>query len=299
MTGFTLKKINYLFYGGYVNTYLLETDRFVILIDSGVGSAKKTICQELDGIDFADKPFLLLNTHMHWDHASLNGYLKERYGAVICGASASEWLCDRLRQFEETYGAYEKSYPHEKSIRELYWREFAYPAPADRVLVNNERIEDAGFSLRVLETPGHSADSLSFYEENTGILFAGDALQGTGFDGNAPFYRSAEDYLHTAETVRHLPMKEILCGHGMFEGAPLCAKWAEASVETCEKLDRAVRKAEAAGEQATGICALLKEEMGYPETVHLYTTVKAHMTQARSGYDESDCTKTEDKHICR
>lgn len=284
MFDFTLKKINYMFYGGYVNTYILASKHTVILIDSAVGSAKQMLCEEIEKAKIGNRKFLLLNTHMHWDHASLNGYLKKQYGATICGAKETFTLCDRDKQFHELYGGYEQLHPGFGSIYDLYMDEFQYPAPVDKILLDGDRIQDGDLSLRIIRTPGHSNDSLSFYEESTGILFAGDAIQGNGFDGNAPFYCSANDYVHTIDCINQIRPEMILCGHGMFESAASCVKLVEDSYNKIEAFDDAALKVMhlPLEQQAATACTLLREKFGYPDTIHLLTTVNAHLARVRN-----------------
>ena len=85
MSGFKLQTINYDFYGGDVNAFVLETEHFVFLIDSAVKSAKTSIRKALKETALDRKRLIVLNTHAHWDHASLNGFLKEQYGATVLG----------------------------------------------------------------------------------------------------------------------------------------------------------------------------------------------------------------------
>jgi glyoxylase-like metal-dependent hydrolase (beta-lactamase superfamily II) len=48
--------------------------------------------------------------------------------------------------------------------------------PADFLVAENDRIEQAGISLKVLHTPGHTRGGISLYCGNEGVVFAGDTL---------------------------------------------------------------------------------------------------------------------------
>lgn len=284
MFGFKLQTVNFDFYGGDVNAFALQTDHFVFLIDSAVGSAKDTICEVLKEITSDRKKLIVLNTHAHWDHASLNGFLKEQYGATILGHPKALELCEKEQQYEIVYRRYADYCPAESSV---YWDEFAYPARPDSFLHGGECFEDDGFRLKVIHTPGHSADSLSFFEENTGLLFVGDAVQGSGFDGNAPYYCDAEGYITSLQKLLPLKPKSIFCGHGMVRGEEESKAFLKLSVEKFEAIDAAVR----AGVEATAsdtklvstLAADIAKRFDYPETMHIYTTVKAHMARMRGG----------------
>lgn len=282
MSGFKLHIINFDFYGGDVNAFVLETEHFVFLIDNAVGSAKSTIRKVLKGTALDRKKLMVLNTHAHWDHASLNGFLKEQYGATILGHPKALELCDKEQQYEIVYRRYADYCPAESSV---YWDEFAYPAPPDSFLHGGECFEDDGFRLRVIHTPGHSADSLSFFEENSKLLFAGDAVQGNGFDGNAPYYCDAEGYITSLEKLLPLKPKSVFCGHGMVQGEAEADAFLRLSVEKFEAIDATVHAAaEAAVPDAQLVSTLaadLAKRFGYPETMHIYTTVKAHVARLR------------------
>ena len=43
-------------------------------------------------------------------------------------------------------------------------------------LHDNDLIEKAGISFRVIHTPGHTAGGCCYYVENDGLLFAGDTI---------------------------------------------------------------------------------------------------------------------------
>ena len=283
MSGFKLQMINHDFYGGYVNAFVLETEHFVFLIDDAVSGAKPAVCNALEETGWKNKKVIVLNTHAHWDHTSLNGYLKEQYGATILAHPKAEGLCDREKQYEVVYGRYSDFSPGKGVV---YWEEFKYPAAPDDFLCGGECFEDDGFKLHVIATPGHSDDSLSFYEENTGLLFAGDAVQGCGFDGNAPYYCNAEDYITSLKKLLLLKPQSVFCGHGMVQGETESDAYLKLSIETFETIDAAVCAAvKAAAPDAQLFPALatdLAKQLGYPDTMHIHSTVEAHAARVQT-----------------
>lgn len=282
MSGFKLQIVSYYLCGGDVNAFVLETDHYVFLIDDGAKSAKAAICQALEKTDLDRKKLMILNTHAHWDHSSLNGYLKERYGAMIWGHPKAVELCDKEKQYEAVYGRYSDYFPGKGVV---YWEEFAYPAAPDCFLHGGECFEDDGFKLKVIATSGHSEDSLSYFEENTGLLFAGDAVQGNGFDGNAPYYCDATAYFASLKKLLPLKPKSIFCGHAMVQGEAESDAYLKLSMEAFERIDTAVRIAvETAAPNARLFPALatdIAKQLDYPDTMHVHSTVEAHATRLR------------------
>jgi len=72
------------------------------------------------------------------------------------------------------------------------------------------RIE-GGPTLQVIRAPGHSPDSLVYYIEEEGILFAGDTLLGRG----TTTVTNLADYMSTLQMLLALPNLRVICpGHG-------------------------------------------------------------------------------------
>jgi glyoxylase-like metal-dependent hydrolase (beta-lactamase superfamily II) len=47
---------------------------------------------------------------------------------------------------------------------------------ADGWLIGGDTVDEAGFTLRVIETPGHTVDGISYYQPEAGVLFCGDTV---------------------------------------------------------------------------------------------------------------------------
>ena len=87
----------------------------------------------------------------------------------------------------------------------------------DRLLREGDTISVDGFSFSVLQTPGHSDDSLSFHEPSRGILLVSDAVGYYMPDHDAwwpDYFTGYGTYLDSIERLSALGA-EILClGHG-------------------------------------------------------------------------------------
>ncbi len=123
-------------------TYLLgdEASRKAVLIDP----VREQVDRDLQlvselGLELA----FVLDTHVHADHVTAAGKLRERTGAVTVGGKNGADCVDKK-------------------------------------VAHDDVIEVGSMKIRVLETPGHTDDSLSFQVD--GIVFTGDALfvRGTG-----------------------------------------------------------------------------------------------------------------------
>ena len=86
-----------------------------------------------------------------------------------------------------------------------------------RDLEDGEHVDAVGIELEVVYTPGHTADSLCFYERTTRTLFAGDTLltnEGALPMPDATAGGSLADYFASLRRLRSLEIDYVLPGHG-------------------------------------------------------------------------------------
>jgi glyoxylase-like metal-dependent hydrolase (beta-lactamase superfamily II) len=121
-------------------------------------------------------------THAHADHAGLAQVASNAFGA-------------RLAASEETLARLDLD---------------------GRVLQGGDRLEvdESSSQLHVVETPGHSADSLSFYLRPAQWLFAGDTVLGAGSSLVVHPDGRMSSYLVSLAKLIALRPKRILPGHG-------------------------------------------------------------------------------------
>lgn len=135
--------------------------------------------------------------------------------ARLVGEAAVEWIC--LTHAHQDHAAL--------AVRAA--AQFGAPlaASADtlsrmgvkgRALVDGDGLEvdDGAAQLAALETPGHSADSLSFLLRPAGWLFTGDTVLGEGSTMIAPPDGRMGAYMATLSRLIALRPSRILPGHG-------------------------------------------------------------------------------------
>lgn len=139
----------------HTNCYILadETQGVCAVIDPGANAQR--IMDAVDEEGWKVEKILL--THGHFDHIMAAPEIQRRTGADVWVSQKDEWM---LEPEEARHPAY---------VREKYThpRVGGYLSEGDEVAVG-------GLTLRVLETPGHSAGSLTLLCGD--LMFSGDTL---------------------------------------------------------------------------------------------------------------------------
>jgi hydroxyacylglutathione hydrolase len=137
-------------------------------------------------------------THAHWDHA----LGVQAFPGVPVVAHAN-YLGEIERDGEVTLRYLVK----EKLVDAAT---FAFPRP-DLLVYGEMALPGPGPALRLIPTPGHSADHLSLYDPSSGALWAGDILS----DMEIPYVISSlADYERTLAHLSALDLRALVPGHG-------------------------------------------------------------------------------------
>lgn len=165
---------------GFVSAYVLVRGKEAAVVDTGVGGSADAIGKVLDqaGPGWGGVRHVVL-THKHPDHAgSISDVLAEATSAT--GYIGQADLSEVDAQLS--------------------------------VLGDGDEV----FGLQILATPGHTAGHVSVFDEDTGVLVAGDSLTNDGgLAGSSPDF--TEDEAAAVASVRKmagLAPATILVGHG-------------------------------------------------------------------------------------
>lgn len=178
--------------------YLVLGEEKALLIDSGFGvdSLKKVV----DGL--TDLPVILVNTHGHPDHGGGNA----EFGAPYLHPDDNElylWKCSyEMRLDEATHWGVE-------NVAERLQKELPAPIPME----DGHVFDLGGRVLTVYHTPGHSRGSVCIFDQQSGVLFAGDNLNGTATALLEECATNVSTYLASMEKVAKLPVTKVCTGH--------------------------------------------------------------------------------------
>jgi hydroxyacylglutathione hydrolase len=141
------------------NCYIIRRSRTAadcLLIDAGLDPDKI--------IDFLEagqlNPLAVILTHGHIDHIAGTEQLRLHYPAlkVYIHKQDAQMLTGE-----------------KKNLSELMGVSFT-TKPANCILTDGQLIEQAGITLKVIHTPGHTPGGICLYSKKDGILFSGDSL---------------------------------------------------------------------------------------------------------------------------
>lgn len=215
-----------------VNVYAIEQPDGIVLVDAGWAraDARDDLEAGLAQLD-ADLSSIsrILVTHIHRDHYEQGTRIQQEFGARLeLGVGerpAMEDIQTRPRDEPPIVGRM-RSVGASALADDLMAQIGSYDEAAiiatwtlpDHWLGDDERVELAGRTLRVIATPGHTQGHVVFVDEDAGLLFSGDHVlphitPSIGFE--AVFADSAlSDYLASLALVRGMPDLRMLPAHG-------------------------------------------------------------------------------------
>jgi glyoxylase-like metal-dependent hydrolase (beta-lactamase superfamily II) len=137
------------------NTYFIYNEETLetIIVDPAWDSKDITGYIEKNGL----KPVAVLLTHGHFDHIYGVRMLQDKGVTVIAPEKEKELLGD---------------------VEMNLSKRFKKPVSAvpDKTVTDGDVLELAGFSVRVIETPGHTSGSVCYEFPKQNVIFTGDTL---------------------------------------------------------------------------------------------------------------------------
>ena len=138
------------------NCYLLKNKETgeMLIIDPGDNAGK--IEQKI--LEMQGKPIAILLTHGHFDQILAAEEIRKKYNVPIYADQKEE---KTLQDARINLTAYQGN---------------GYTLKADVYLTDLQVEELAGFSVQMIETPGHTVGSCCYYLKDEDVLFSGDTV---------------------------------------------------------------------------------------------------------------------------
>lgn len=155
--------------GTLVDTFIVVTTRYVVIIDTLINSTTATALLAMAQPHLSGRQLLVVNTHADWDHAWGN----HLFAAPGLAASiiATHACAERLRAPEarSKLADMQRSEPGRFDDVQL--------TPPTLLFDQRFTIDGGDLTLNLFATPGHTADHLAIYIPEITTLLAGDAAE--------------------------------------------------------------------------------------------------------------------------
>jgi len=212
-----------------IGVYLLlfQDDDKNVLIEAGPANInQKNLAIKLRELSVKKIDYLIL-THGHTDHVGGAKWIKEHYGAsVIAHPDCVSFLFDPYYELKNYWEEYLRFFKYETRVKfkKDYWKTRGRDScRVDKTVREGDTLNVGSLRFKIIETPGHIDGSISILEENTKILFLGDAIQGLGpcssIVNTLPLYFDVNEYLKTLDKIMEINAKYFILAHPY---KPLC-----------------------------------------------------------------------------
>jgi glyoxylase-like metal-dependent hydrolase (beta-lactamase superfamily II) len=192
--------------------YVVETKSGTLLLDSGAGRDTTNLARYLGEAALPLPIVGILRTHAHADHSGGAAWLAEAFSAHVLAGEATAWI---VTTGDETAMSLDRAkcagiYPIDYRFR---------PCPVQSVSAPSDVLRFGDVLVRIIPTPGHSADHCSYLVETSAWrgLIAGDFL----FDGGKIILQDTWDcdVAQSCASIRQLStlgFDLFLPGHGRY-----------------------------------------------------------------------------------
>ena len=210
------------------NAVLLNNGNSSALIDSGYFSHSALLHQFVVSHLGNRSLDMLVNTHLHSDHAGGNASIQAKYHFVQTLIPAG--LFTEVQAWNESALSFQMT------------GQFCPKFSANKAMFPGDTLEISGFQWEVHASPGHDHDALLLFNPSHRILISADALWANGFGvvfpeicGGSGF----EEVACTLNVIEALDPLIVLPGHG-----PVITDVAQSLQIARSKLDRFTRNPE-------------------------------------------------------
>ncbi len=177
------------------NCYFLVEGKDCLVIDPG--DEANFILEELQRRKL--KLTALLATHGHFDHVGAVGEIQMSFDIPLYIFREDLFLIDRLEETAEYFLGYK---PH-----------FLKPTNIKYLQEGKLRITD--YELQIIQTPGHTPGSCSYYFAKENVVFTGDTLFKQGIGRYDFSYSDKNELKKSLQKILSLPKENVVYpGHG-------------------------------------------------------------------------------------
>jgi metallo-beta-lactamase class B len=199
--------------GGGLSSILITSDKGHVLIDGGLPQSAPTIAANIRKLGFRlEDVKLILNSHMHYDHAGGIAALQRASGAQVAASPAGKRALENGGPLEDdpqfAFGPKHNNFPAVANVREV---------------ADGETLKAAGIEITAHLTPGHTPGGTSWSWKSCAgsdcrnVVYA-DSLNsvsapGFRFSGGEKYPSRVPEFEKSIEKVASLPCDILLAPH--------------------------------------------------------------------------------------
>lgn len=206
---------NFITLGGGHITAALSCGDPPILFDPGVSAFGPYYLEVINKNIAHPESLIIALTHAHFDHCGAAAYLQRKIPTIRI--AASQRAAEILQRPNAVELICKLNAEYERSMEATLRGEQVRFAALDVALPlrTGDCIAAQGRSYcSVIETPGHTRDSLSYLLSDAGVLVVGDAAGACeGGFVHSPFLTSYEDYIASIEKLQALRPEALCIAH--------------------------------------------------------------------------------------
>lgn len=164
----------------------------------------------IEQLALAQKVNIVLNTHYHGDHRSLNALFKN----VIYAAHEKD--APAIRDYK-VYAEYSDADPqsfYSEWIGQVFKQYSIHDCPVSQLYKGDELIETDTTQIQLVHIPGHTPGHLALYFKNIDCLYVSD-IDLTPY---GPWYANVvsqiDDFIASVDRVKNFPARHYVSSHG-------------------------------------------------------------------------------------
>ena len=230
-------------------------------------------------------------THRHGDHIGGANRLREATGgAVTCNGIERESI------ESEQSSARAPDEPFQRMADDEEDDYSTEGVSVDATVGDGDTLELGGATLEFIHTPGHTLGSLSVLHRQTGVLFSGDMILGTGTTVISPDHGDMAAYIESMRKMKGFDSRMIAPGHGPIIHAPQ-DKLNEMITRRLEREEQIVELVEAGNRSVDALLDAIYAGNIHPQLMETARSqIRAHLIKLQAegrvgdidGHDEQD-----------